>query len=163
MESGRLSTVLRGAAAEDVPAMVVLSAAKRAAYAEVQPRFWRPAIDADAQQAAWFRHLLDQEGALALVALDARGLAGFVIGRLQPAPPVYAPGGPTCAVDDFCVREAARWGEVGGALLARVRDLARGRGAVQVVVVCGAHDAEKRAALDAAGLEPASVWLTGAT
>jgi hypothetical protein len=152
---------VRAATGEDVAAMVSLSAAKRRTYAAIQPVFWRPAVDADARQTAWFTQLLERKGAIVLLAEDGQGVAGFAIGMLAPAPPVYDPGGFTCAIDDFCVRDEADWPSAGAALLREVRARARALGAVQVVVVCGAHDTAKRALLDGSGVTPASEWLTG--
>ena len=142
--------------------MVSLSAEKRAAYASAQPRFWRPAENADVRQAAWFGHLMGEPRCVTLVARDPQGdMQGFVIGTIGAAPPVYDPGGLTCAVDDFCVRTDERWMDVGIHLLGELRRIARSRGAVQFVVVCGSHDAPKHAALAADGLAPASTWFTG--
>ena len=152
---------IRTATSADVPAMVGLSSAKRRAYAGVLPVFWRPAADADTLQTAWFAHLLARDSTVALVAEDTAGVAAFVVGMLHPAPPVYEPGGSTCTVDDFCVREEALWPTLGAALLAQVRAQARARGAVQVVVVCGVHDQPKRTLLERPDLSPASLWFTG--
>lgn len=156
-----MRSAVRPATIADVPAMVALSASKRRAYAEIAPLFWRPASDADARQAAWFAHLLGRESSLALVADGGSGADGFLLGVVQPAPPVYDPGGLTCTVDDFCVRRAELWPTVGAALLGEVRVLARTRGAKQIVVVCGVHDAPKRALLERPDLTAASLWFTG--
>lgn len=152
---------VRAAAPADVDALVALSAAKRAAYARLQPTFWRPARGADDAQRAWFRALVTRPDTLVLVATEHGTVRGFVIGKVHPAPPVYDPGGLTVTVDDFCV-EADAWPAVGGRLLGELRERAAARGAVQVVVVCGAHDREKTALMLAAGLSPASTWYVGA-
>jgi hypothetical protein len=47
--------------------MVSLSAARRPAYQRHQPLFWRIAVDASAQQEAYFAHLLGAGKAIALV------------------------------------------------------------------------------------------------
>jgi GNAT superfamily N-acetyltransferase len=146
----------------DVPAMVALSAAKRAAYARVVPRFWDPARDADDRQRAWFRSLLARDDVVALVAPGSGGLDGFAIGVVHAAPPVYDPGGPVVTVDDFCVRDPAVWPTVGAALLDALRARARAKGAVLEVVVCGVHDGAKRALVESPGSIPASVWVTRA-
>ena len=156
-----VAPTIRAATPADVSAMVALSAEKRRAYAAVLPVFWRPAADADARQTAWFAHLFARETTLALVAEGASAIDGFLVGILHPAPPVYDPGGLTCTVDDFCVRDEGCWSSAGAALLAEVRRRARERGAVQVVVVCGVHDDAKRSLLDSPALSPASVWFTG--
>jgi GNAT superfamily N-acetyltransferase len=86
---------------------------------------------------------------------------GFVLAMLVPAPPVYDPGGLTCSIDDFCVADPTLWNTVGMALLDEAQRLARERGAVQVVVVCGAHDEPKRRLLESRGLSIASHWYVG--
>jgi len=77
---------------------------------------------------------------------------------LIPAPPVYDPGGLTCLVDDFVVREPEAWDQVGASLLRAVNQLARERGAVQTVVVCRRLDEAKRATLADQGLTVVSEW-----
>jgi GNAT superfamily N-acetyltransferase len=93
---------------------------------------------------------------------DGEGIVdGFVIGRLVPAPAVYDPGGPSCSVDDFVVADGSQWNTVGADLLREVQRWARGRGAVQTIVVCGPHDVPKRQMLLEAGLQVVSEWFTG--
>lgn len=87
-------------------------------------------------------------------------MVGFVIGLLRPPPPVYDPGGPTLLIDDFCVNRPQDWDDAGAALLNEVRRRGRGRGAVQVVVVCGPQDEPKRRLLEEADLVVASEWWT---
>jgi hypothetical protein len=86
------------------------------------------------------------------------GLAGFLIATLQPAPPVYAPGGLTCVIDDFCVAEARYWPKAGAALLQEAMRCARERGAAQVVVACPHRDQAKLTLLAGEGLSVASEW-----
>jgi GNAT superfamily N-acetyltransferase len=140
--------------------MVELSERKRMEYEAHQPVFWRKARDSAARQGAYFAHLLDRPGIVVLVA-EAAAVDAFVIGSVVPAPPVYDPGGLTCMIDDFVVREPGRWHDLGAALLAALAAHARERGAVQMAVVCGSHDESKRDLLRAAGLSVASVWYVG--
>jgi predicted N-acetyltransferase YhbS len=102
--------------------------------------------------------LVADDSVLSLVATSAGDLVGFVIAALVPAPPVYEPGGMTCLIDDFTVKRAEDWVRVGVPLLAAVSDLARQRGAAQVVVVTAHLDQAKRNALRAGGLTIASEW-----
>jgi ribosomal protein S18 acetylase RimI-like enzyme len=153
---------VRIAVPADVGAMVRLSAAKRAAYARVQPVFWRPAANADERQRAFFEGLVTRSHTIALIAEEDGAAVGFVIGELRAAPPVYDPGGATLVVDDFCV-EVDRWGDVGSALLGDLRRSAAARGAVQLVVVCGAHDRGKSDLIARLGLTAASTWYLGST
>jgi hypothetical protein len=154
-----MSISVRPARPTDVPAMVALSAAKRAAYAEVVPAFWRAAADADARQASWFESLLSRDHVLAHVVDGAARLDGFAIGVVHAAPPVYDPGGPVVTIDDFCVADPSLWPTVGAALLEATRAAARAKGAVIEVVVCGVHDAPKRALVERAGTFPTSHWF----
>ena len=154
---------VRTAATEDLEAILDLAVAGRTRYAEYQPVFWNPAPNAREQQRPHLSALLTNPDVIALVATDPDGdVIGFAVGVLAPAPPVYAPGGLTCLVDDFTLAPAANWATEGGKLLAELRSRATDRKAVQVVVVTAARDDAKRAALAAAGLSPASEWWVGA-
>jgi GNAT superfamily N-acetyltransferase len=157
---GRNFLGIRSALSEDVAEMVRLSGDRRRDYAQAQPIMWRSAPDGDRAQAGYFRFLLDDERAILLVAerRDGAGLAGFVHGQLISAPPVYDPGGPVCQVDDFCVDAPDDGSDTGRALLSGVMAMAKGRGAVLVNVVSGAHDDAKNALLAECGLRPASIW-----
>jgi GNAT superfamily N-acetyltransferase len=150
---------------DHVDAMVALSEAKRTLYAAYQPTFWRKAPDSAAVQTPYFHTLLARASIVAFVAQagaqQGAPIVGFVIASIVPAPAVYDPGGLTCMIDDFCVAEPAQWATVGRALLTAATAAARARGATQTVVVAGAQDAPKRAALIAAGLTVASEWYTG--
>ncbi len=152
---------IREAAAGDVAGMVALSAAKRTAYESVQPGFWTRAPDADGRQSAWFAQLVSRAGAVTLVAESGGTVVGFVIATDTPIPPVYKPAGKVFTIDDFCVATPERWSTVGRALVDEARRRAKAAGASQMVVVCGAHDAEKRALLRSAGLAIASEWYVG--
>lgn len=150
---------IRGAEGRDVPAMVELSEQKRLEYQGYEPRFWRKAADSREKQTPYFERLLTGERAIALVHERDGTIDGFIIGTLMEAPPVYDPGGLTCLVDDFVV-DPAEWTTVGVALLAEVERVARERGAVQTVVVCGHRDAAKRSMLGGARFSLASEWYT---
>ena len=95
---------------------------------------------------------------ITFVAISNETLVGFIIGHLVPAPAVYAPGGPTCTVDDFTVGQAALWATVGVELLYAVKNEAGQRGASQLVVVRAHLDEAKRAALASCRLAIASEW-----
>lgn len=153
-----MQTVLRKATPEDVVAMVDLSERKRLEYQQFQPVFWRKAEDSRQKQIPFFEHLLHDEQTIAYVYEQAGALIGFIIARLQPAPPVYNPGGLTCMVDDFVVAEPDNWDTIGVSLLDEVNRVARERGAVQTVVVCGHLDMPKRGMLNQDGYSIASEW-----
>lgn len=150
----------RPATHEDVDTVAALAAARRRAYEAHQPRFWREAENALARHTAHLHTLVDDADHVFLVAVAAGRVAGFAIGRLVAAPPVYDPGGPTLLVDDFAVERPEAWASLGRVLLRDLTDVARSRGAVQAVVVAGRHDEPKRVALRAAGLAVASEWWT---
>jgi len=159
---------IRAAITDGLDAVLDLAAAARAGYAVHQPVFWRPTPDARGAHRSYLAGQIVDARVISLVATEAnagrghgRGVVvGFAVGVLHPAPPVYDPGGPTCTVDDFTVDDPARWAATGSELLRELRSRAAALGAVQVVVVVGAHDHPKQAALAAAGLTPASQWWT---
>ena len=154
---------VRRAGNQDLHHMVELARARREDYQQYQPRFWRPAADAIAQQLVFFTALLKDEQAAVLVACRDDHITGFAIARIVAAPPVYDPGGATCMVDDFTVDSGDNWPEIGLLLLAAIRSWGAARGAVQLVVVTAHLDSDKRAVLGQAGLELASEWWVGPT
>lgn len=143
---------------QDVPRMVELSEDKRRSYEKVIPYFWERAENANEYQHRWFSSLLNNENYLLYVAEDGHEVSGFVIGQIIKAPDVYAPGGFTLSIDDFCVASSALWDTVGSKLLEAVINEGKKRGAVQVLVVCGHHDEVKRSFLQSQNLQIASEW-----
>lgn len=97
--------MIENAGVSDISLMVHLSEAKRMAYEEYQPVFWRKADGSEQAQRAFFEDQLGSSNVIALVYRENKDIEGFIIGALKKAPPVYAPGGLTCVIDDFCVRE----------------------------------------------------------
>jgi ribosomal protein S18 acetylase RimI-like enzyme len=156
--SEEVSGRVRKANADDVPAMVGLSEQKRSLYSRYQPVFWAMAHDANTHQRTYFEQLVEDERTIALVNEGGGAVDGFVIARLVAAPPVYAPGGLTCSIDDFWVLDADEWPSVGKALMAAAVAEARTRGAAQTVVVCGQRDGPKREMLRQIGFSVASEW-----
>ncbi|MBI1817473.1 MAG: N-acetyltransferase [Deltaproteobacteria bacterium] len=138
---------IRDATPADIEAMVTLSEAFRQRLTTYSPTFWRKAEDSFARQVTWFEILLGLDDTIALVDDEEGSLRGFVIGRLTPAPPVYAPGGPGCLIDDFCVTSEDDWPTVGRALLAEIEARSKQRGAGACIVICAHLDARKRAFL----------------
>ncbi|MET0272116.1 MAG: GNAT family N-acetyltransferase [Phenylobacterium sp.] len=157
-----MSLNVRPATADDVAACVGLVEQARARLATYEPRFWRRADGTAAPTATWFAHLVAQADTTFLVAVEGDATVGFLIGRPQPPPPVYDPGGPTVLIDDFCVQAPERWSDVGAALLEAARRVLSARGVAQIVVVCPAQDREKTALLDRSDLSLASTWWTAA-
>lgn len=152
---------LRAAGQGDIDVVASLADGRRQSYQPHQPLFWRQAEDALVRHRTYLTGLVNDPECIFLVARHDRGLAGFVIGKLVEAPPVYEPGGLTCLVDDFVLADDDDWSVLGVQLLEALARRARERGAVQVVVVSGRHDDAKRQGLRAAGLSVASEWWVG--
>jgi hypothetical protein len=147
---------------DDVDAIAGLGQRVREQYAIYQPTFWRVATNALDLHRAFVAHLVADGEVLSLVATDdEHRLLGYAFATVAPAPPVYDPGGLTAMVDDFAVADDDLWSTVGVELGAALRRRVADRGAVQMVVVCGAGHEAKRAALQAMGLTVASEWWVG--
>lgn len=154
--------IIRHAIADDIESMVSLSKQKRLDYEKAQPEFWRHAPDVEHQQTLWFQQLLNHEDHLLFIAESNKQIIGFIIGRLRKAPEVYQPGGLTLEIDDFCVESPTKWTTVGKALLNELKIQAKAKGAVQLLVVCGAHDTPKATFLKNNHTMVASEWYVGA-
>jgi hypothetical protein len=153
-----VSEQIRAAVQADVPAMAALAAIRREQYARYQPLFWRPAAAARDKHRTHLGRLVASDEVITLVSEEAGQLTGFLIATLNPAPPVYDPGGLTCDIDDFVVTPHDKWPTTGVQLLRAGLTQAGQRGAVQAVVVTAHLDQPKRQALRACGLEVASEW-----
>lgn len=149
---------VRYAVAADVERLVDLAAERRERYRRYQPEFWRPADDAADKQRQFFLNLVDDHGVAVLVAAVGGDVRGFAVARIVQAPPVYDPGGLTCMVDDFTVRDDAEWPEIGPLLIEAIAHWAADGGATQMVVVTAHLDEAKRGALGGSDLSLASEW-----
>ncbi len=150
---------IRLATLADVRQIAAFAEQRRRDYEPYQPVFWRVAADATARHESYLARQLSHSDALAFVHQSGDAIDAFIIGQITSAPPVYDPGGPVCVVDDFMVADAARWHDVGSALLQHVETVARQeRGCVVVIVVCGDHDKPKQAMLHRDGGQIASQW-----
>lgn len=153
-------TVVKAGSA-DIDAMNHLSYLKRRSYEKAQPRFWKWAGDpGEESQKSWFKELIQDKDHICLVAKNAHETLGFVIGKRVPAPEVYAPGGPTLMIDDFCVIND-EWQTIGEALIKELKAWGGNQGISQYLVVCGYHDQKKRDFLTRMGMTPASLWFVG--
>jgi len=144
--------------ADDVEQVEAIAENRRQRYATFQPQFRRVAPGAVEKHAAFLRVLALDDSVVSLVSTHHATVTGYVIGRLVPPPPVYDPGGPSGYIDDFALADGADWEVLGVALLREVTKLLAAMGAAQAVVVCGAHDTQKKRALESAGLGVASEW-----
>lgn len=148
---------VRCAVVADVEEMAAMAAARRNQYARYQPVFWRPAPNADEVQRPYLTKLVSDLDVITLVSEESGTFTGFLIATIGTAPPVYAPGGLTCSIDDFAVI-SGRWATTGVRLLTSAIERGRERGAIQTVVVTAHLDEAKREALRTCGLSIASEW-----
>jgi hypothetical protein len=153
---------VRNASFEDAAAIAELMRVRRVAYEAYQPTFWREAPDSVEKHIPYLQAQLARPDVIALVAeRENRTLAGALVATLVPAPPVYAPGGPTCYIDDYWVEDPREWDTTGKQLLSQAMQLAKEQfGAAQAVVVCAQRDHPKRAWLETASYTVASEWWT---
>ena len=149
---------IRKAEPEDLEKIVDLCEQKRIEYEGYSPYFWRKAPDSSDRQLEYFQTLIRDPDVFFLVEEYDLKLLGFVIGAIITAPPVYAPGGKCCIIDDFNIASSAAWETNGRALLEAVKAEARKRQAVLIIVVCANKDSPKRQLLSNAGLSVSSEW-----
>lgn len=146
----------------DVEAAVALIERHRRQYQKYQPAFWRKASDSAAKSRAFFTTLVDAPDTYFLVSTEGNQVLGFLIAAKFATPPVYAPGGDTWLIDDFCVAEPHHWLTIGEALLSHVTTLIHEHGGARIVVVCGDRDLPKAQMLRRSELSIASNWWTKA-
>ena len=124
---------IRKAIASDIEAVIGLVEPSRRQHQKYQPTFWRKAANSAEITRTFFTKLLAEQDTYFLVAVEGIQLLGFLIARKFPTPPVYAPGGETYLVDDFCVATPQHWLTTGEALLSHVSTLIHEAGAAQIV------------------------------
>ena len=150
---------IRKATTDDVKIIASLSALKRKQYENYQPQFHKEAEGAVELQTVFLKDFLSKENVIALIYGDgAQKINGFIIGAVVNSPPVYNPGGKVCFVDDFMVSDPSLWSTVGKALLERVIELGKEKGAVLANVVCGPLDKPKKEMLNQYGFGVATEW-----
>ncbi len=149
---------IRQAALDDVTQIALLASQKRRQYEKYQPVFHKESGKALELHTAFLKDILPKGNNLVWVSETGGHLDGFIIGVIVNAPPVYAPGGKICFVDDFMVEDPGLWATVGRGLLGRVLDEAKEKGAVLANVVCGPLDQPKRDLLSGGGFQVASEW-----
>lgn len=154
-----MSALIRNATRHDLPAIADLIQDKRVQYEPYQPTFWRIAPQAVEKHLPFLETMLTDPRTIALVSEEGTMVQGFVIARIVDAPAVYDPGGPTCVIDDFWVRDGSDWDSIGPALLNEASRRAQSEfKASQVLVVCGHQDLTKRAMLKGQAFTIASEW-----
>ena len=149
---------VRNATTEDVARMAELSRIKREEYEKYSPILWKMADRPNKAHALYLRKLVENEDAITLVSEDKGMVNGFLIGSLVDAPAVYNPGGKVCMIDDYVVGGPNLWSSVGISLLERCRTIAKAKGCVLQVIVCGQKDRAKLHMLKEANAEAASEW-----
>lgn len=153
---------VREAGLYDVEQMVSLTQAYRARQQEWQPKFWRTAPEAADLSRTWFAFLIDQgEAGMFVNQIDDTTLDGFLIATVIDAPPVYAPGGKSCIIDDYVLANDDLWPNTGKELLEAAKEWARAMGATQTIIVAPNLYDQKKAFLDEAGMSLASTWWVG--
>jgi hypothetical protein len=151
---------VRRATSSDLGAIVTLVSAKRAQLESFEPVAWHPSEHAPAMTEEFFRMQVGEQGPIFLVATDGARVIGFINAVLQPAPPVYDPGGKSIMIDDFAVIEGDAGDEAAMALLDAALSEGRGRGAVQVIIVAAAKDERAAKWFRARQLHVFSNWWT---
>ena len=143
----------------DLPAMVRLAAKKRGEHEPHSKVFWKIAPDAEEKHRHFLAAQIADDTSICLVHRAADDIDGFLVAKIVTPPPVYAPGGKACVIDDFALERPELWSSVGLALKGEAEKRARAAGAVVSVVVCGHHDRVKREALLASGAVLTSEWF----
>lgn len=87
--------MIRTAQETDLERVLDLAEAKRRQYAEYQPRFHRPAMNAREVHRPYLRAQIEDEKTITLVDDENGMISGFLSAKTGPAPPVYDPGGQT--------------------------------------------------------------------
>jgi len=155
-----MTVSIRPASAADVQQMTLVMADKRKQLEMFEPVMWRPSEAAAQMTPAFFTHQVGQPNVVARIAESGGRFLGFVIGVIQDAPPVFAPGGKTVLIDDFVVVDGPEADDAASALIDAVMSEGRARGAVQIIAVAAARDERAVRWLEGRKLHVASQWWT---
>jgi hypothetical protein len=164
---GALPFGVRPASAEDLPAIVTLSAEHRRTLARVNPRFWHIHPEADIRFDAWMRRSLTLKDRDMRVAGGPGEVHGYIIA--QPCSPLLIPIAHDVAgigvIDDFydedfaTVAAVSNNGSSGAALLAAAESAFVQRGVDSALVVCPAAWPSKVSLLERSGYRTAKLWM----
>jgi ribosomal protein S18 acetylase RimI-like enzyme len=123
-----MSTAIRKAVVEDLPALATLLVDVNNSHAEALPHIYRKIV-ADDQTETFLHRILEEAGSHLFVAEEAAQLVGYVSLRLVEAPstPVHVPRR-WVTIDTVVVREAFRHRGIGAALVEHVHTWARDQG-----------------------------------
>jgi hypothetical protein len=157
----------RPAGAEDVPAIVRLSARHRATLQQLNARFWPTHPGADRRFEGWMRHSLTLTDRDMIVTGPPGDVVGYAIA--QPITALHIPAGhdlaPVGTVDDFYAIDFADvvsltdGGRNAADLLAAAERAFARRGVQAALVVCPAAWASKKALLERQGYRTAKLWM----
>ncbi|HLZ82792.1 MAG TPA: hypothetical protein VKQ54_04445 [Caulobacteraceae bacterium] len=162
-----LAPGVRPAGAEDVPAIVKLSADHRKTLSQLNPRFWSIHPQADGRFDAWMRHSLTLKDRDMFVAQAPGGIRGYVIAQgasplLIPVPHDIAAIG---VIDDFYdldfadVRAVSNAGAGASDLLSAAERAFARRAFDAALAVCPAAWTSKVSLLEREGYRTAKLWL----
>lgn len=149
---------IRKAIEGDLKSIALLAAQKRKQYEKYQPVFHKESEKALEIHSVYLKDVLQKENTLVWVSETQGRIDGFVIGSIVNAPPVYAPGGKICFVDDFMVEQPGLWETIGLELLEKMTDSAKDKGAILANVVCGPLDQPKKDFLAGSNFQVAAEW-----
>jgi|SRR5579862_2046667 len=105
--------------------------------------------------------ILENPNSLCLISEHHDQPLAFLVALLVDAPPVYAPGGPVCLIEEFEGVKHQDLATHGLQLLDEARNIARRRGAVLQRVISSAGDLDREEFLLGNGFTVASEWYYG--
>ena len=154
---------IRPATEDDLPWMMSLCELARIQKNTLHPVDYDNPADYCRQRQTELEKWLASPQSICLVRDRYSEPIAFLIARLVDAPPVYAPGGPVCLVEEFEVVRPQDMAVAGWQLLDECRRIARPRGAVLQRVISAAGDLDREEFLLATGFTVASEWYCGRT
>ena len=152
--------IARDARWSDLHRLLALIEQRRRQLETFNPHFWRPSPRAAARTRLFYRWLLLSGRGTILLAEDGERIVACLIARRVKPPPVYAPGGPTILVDDYCVAAPDLWSSAGTLLLETLITRGRQRGWAQMIVAAPACDQVELDLLRRGGFVHSSSWWT---
>lgn len=154
---------IRPANEDDLPWIMSLCELGRIQKNTLHPIDYQNPADYCRRRQAELAKLLANPQSICLIRDRYSEPIAFLIAQMLNAPPVYAPGGPVCFVDEFEVVRPQDLAVSGSQLLEECRRIARQRGAVLQRVISTAGDLDREEFLLSAGFTIASTWYYGRT
>ena len=152
--------LIRRADAHDVPYLGELGTAlMRAHYAFDAQRFMEPDSGDHAGYSQFLGSLLDEEGAIVLVAERQRKIVGYVYAGIEPLS--WKELRDECGfIHDLLVSDAARGGGIGEALLEAAVEWLREQGMPRVILWTAAPNGRARRLFERHGFRPTMIEMT---